>query len=160
MIPGFATFEGTSRYRSRFAQLADAGHFRQAEHVPGAGELWCPSIGLGTYLGEPDDKADREYVDAIAEALQSGINLLDTAINYRHQRSERNIGASLQKLTLRSYSNRLVSVRRVTQTNQGGHTPRCGQGAGEDPGGTRPSGRRTQILPAVESQASQTGVHT
>src|SRR6516162_6831764 len=99
MIPGFATFEGTSRYRSRFAQLADAGHFRQAEHVPGAGELWCPSIGLGTYLGEPDDKADREYVDAIAEALQSGINLLDTAINYRHQRSERNIGEALAKTT-------------------------------------------------------------
>jgi aryl-alcohol dehydrogenase-like predicted oxidoreductase len=97
MIPGFATFEGTSRYRSRFAQLADAGHFRQAEHVVGAGELWCPSIGLGTYLGEPDDKADREYVNTISVALQSGINLLDTAINYRHQRSERNIGEALQQ---------------------------------------------------------------
>ena len=59
------------------------------------GELWCPSIGLGTYLGEPDDKADRDYVDAIAEALRSGINLLDTAINYRHQRSERNLGEAL-----------------------------------------------------------------
>jgi RNA-directed DNA polymerase len=30
---------------------------------------------------------------------------------------------SLQKLLLRSYSNRLVSVRRVTQVNQGKHTP-------------------------------------
>jgi RNA-directed DNA polymerase len=30
---------------------------------------------------------------------------------------------SLQKLLLRSYSNRLVSVRRVTQVNQGRHTP-------------------------------------
>jgi len=99
MIPGFATFEGTSRYRGRFEQLADAGHFRQAEHVLGAGELWCPSIGLGTYLGEPDDKADRDYVDAISDALQSGINLLDTAINYRHQRSERNVGQALSSAT-------------------------------------------------------------
>ena len=97
MIPGCASFEGMSRYRSRFDQLADAGHFRQAEHVPGAGELWFPSIGLGTYLGEPDEKADREYVDAISDALQSGINLLDTAINYRHQRSERNIGQALSQ---------------------------------------------------------------
>ncbi len=31
-------------------------------------------------------------------ALRSGINLLDTAINYRHQRSERNIGAALAQL--------------------------------------------------------------
>ena len=97
MISGCASFEGMSRYRSRFDQLADAGHFRQAEHVPGAGELWFPSIGLGTYLGEPDEKADREYVDAISDALQSGINLLDTAINYRHQRSERNIGQALSQ---------------------------------------------------------------
>jgi aryl-alcohol dehydrogenase-like predicted oxidoreductase len=59
--------------------------------------LWCPSIGLGTYLGEPDERADVDYVDAISQALTSGINLLDTAINYRHQRSERNIGEALAK---------------------------------------------------------------
>ena len=98
MIPGFATVEGTARYRQRFSQLAQAGHFRQAEQVPGAGELWLPSIGLGTYLGEPDNAADQRYAEAIAEALRSGINLLDTAINYRHQRSERNIREALAKL--------------------------------------------------------------
>jgi aryl-alcohol dehydrogenase-like predicted oxidoreductase len=97
MIPGFATFEGTSRYRGRFPLLAEAEHFRQAAQVPGVGELWCPSIGLGTYLGEPDEKADRDYVDAISDALSSGINLLDTAINYRHQHSERNIGEALSR---------------------------------------------------------------
>jgi aryl-alcohol dehydrogenase-like predicted oxidoreductase len=97
MISGFATFEGSSRYRGRFSLLAEAGHFRQAEHVPGVGELWFPSIGLGTYLGEPDDKAGREYVEAISQALHSGINLLDTAINYRHQRSERNVGEALAR---------------------------------------------------------------
>ncbi|HVP44117.1 MAG TPA: aldo/keto reductase [Terriglobales bacterium] len=98
MIPGFATAEGTARYRQRFPQLAQAGHFRRPEHVPGAGELWLPSIGLGTYLGEPDDAGDKRYTEAIAEALRSGINLLDTAINYRHQRSERNIREALSKL--------------------------------------------------------------
>ena len=98
MLPGHATAEGTARYRDRFPQLRDAGHFRRSEHVSGAGELWLSSIGLGTYLGEPDDAADQAYTEAIATALRSGINVLDTAINYRHQRSERNIGAALKQL--------------------------------------------------------------
>ena len=99
MIPGFATPEGTSRYRDRFPKLRDAGHFRRPEHVPGVGQLWLSSIGIGTYLGEPDEATDSAYTDAIVAALRSGINVLDTAINYRHQRSERNIGAALQRLT-------------------------------------------------------------
>ncbi len=98
MLPGHATPAGTARYRDRFPQLRDAGHFRRPEHVPGAGELGLSSIGLGTYLGEPDDAADQNYTEAIAAAVRSGVNVLDTAINYRHQRSERNIGVALQQL--------------------------------------------------------------
>ncbi|MGH9670435.1 MAG: aldo/keto reductase, partial [Terriglobales bacterium] len=97
MWKGFASAEGTARYRERFSRLRDAGHFRRPPGVPGAGELWMSSIGLGTYLGEPDAAADARYTEAIAHALGSGINLLDTAINYRHQRSERNIGAALEQ---------------------------------------------------------------
>lgn len=95
MFPGHATAEGTARYRDRFPAQHDAGHFRHAEHAPGVAELWLPSIGLGTYLGEPDEATDHSYTEAIVAALNSGIDLLDTAINYRHQRSERNIGAAL-----------------------------------------------------------------
>src|SRR5215469_8596026 len=98
MISGFATPEGTARYRDRFSQLREAEHFRQPRHVSGAADLWLSSVGLGTYLGEPDDATDASYTDAIESALRSGINVLDTAINYRHQRSERNIGAAFAKL--------------------------------------------------------------
>lgn len=98
MLPGFATETGTARYRARFPQLRDAGHFRRRENVPGAGELWLSSLGLGTYLGDTDDAADRRYTQAIELALRSGVNLLDAAINYRHQRSERNIGQALANL--------------------------------------------------------------
>ncbi len=98
MWKGFATAEGTARYRGRFPRLRDAGHFRRAPGVAGAGELWLPSLGLGTYLGEPDAAADARYTAAIAHALRSGIHLLDTAINYRHQHSERSIGAALEQL--------------------------------------------------------------
>ncbi|HEV2990606.1 MAG TPA: aldo/keto reductase [Candidatus Angelobacter sp.] len=98
MNGGFATADGTARYRDRFPALRDAGHFRQFQNVPGAGQLWLSSVGLGTYLGEPDSASDAGYVKAIIAALRLGINVLDTAINYRHQRSERNIGSALQSL--------------------------------------------------------------
>lgn len=98
MIAGFATPEGTARYRERFAQLSEAEFFRHPERVAGVSELWLSSLGLGTYLGEPDDQADADYTEAILLAVRSGINVLDTAINYRHQRSERNIGAALAQL--------------------------------------------------------------
>jgi aryl-alcohol dehydrogenase-like predicted oxidoreductase len=97
MIEGFATAEGCARYRDRFPELAQAGHFRQSSHVPVAGEFWLSSLGLGTYLGEADAAGDAAYTEAIAAAVRSGINVLDTAINYRHQRSERNIGAALEQ---------------------------------------------------------------
>jgi aryl-alcohol dehydrogenase-like predicted oxidoreductase len=98
MPQGHATAEGTERYSNQFSQLRAAGHFRRLEHVPGGSDLWLSSIGLGTYLGEPDDATDQSYTEAIATAVRSGINLLDTAINYRHQRSERNIGAAVAQL--------------------------------------------------------------
>ena len=98
MFSGHATAEGTARYRDRFPALRDLEHFRPVQHLPGAGDLWVSSIGHGTYLGEPDDAADEEYTAAIATSLRSGINVLDTAINYRHQRSERNVGRALQQL--------------------------------------------------------------
>ena len=97
MIDGHATPQGTARFRERFAELNEK-HFRRAADVPEAGEQWFSSLGLGTYLGEPDEAADLRYVEAISTALRRGINVLDTAINYRHQRSERNIGTAVRRM--------------------------------------------------------------
>ena len=96
MIEGFATAEGTRRFAERFSSLNKVGHFRHPKHVHGPAELLFSSLGLGTYLGEPDEASDQLYTQAVETALRSGINVLDSAINYRHQRSERNIGAALQ----------------------------------------------------------------
>jgi aryl-alcohol dehydrogenase-like predicted oxidoreductase len=87
MIKGRATADATAAYAKRFPGLP--GNFR-----PVIG-LSLSSIGIGTYLGEPDDETDRAYEAAIAESLRGGINLIDTAVNYRFQRSERTIGAAL-----------------------------------------------------------------
>jgi aryl-alcohol dehydrogenase-like predicted oxidoreductase len=91
LIPGFATPEGTARFRDRFAATL-SGHFREMQG------LWLSSIGLGTYLGEPDAACDERYRQAVTCALGLGTNVFDSAINYRHQRSERAIGAALSSL--------------------------------------------------------------
>jgi aryl-alcohol dehydrogenase-like predicted oxidoreductase len=57
--------------------------------------LSLSSVGLGTYLGPVDDAADARYQAAIARSLELGINVVDAAINYRHQRSERALGRAI-----------------------------------------------------------------
>ena len=94
-MPSFATPEATRAYASRFAGSAAAGHFRAARG------LTVSSLGVGTYLGQPDDATDRGYTDAIVEAGLGGFNVLDSAINYRFQRSERSVGAAIAELGAR-----------------------------------------------------------
>jgi len=94
----FATPDGTKKYTARFAGRAAEGHFRE-QHG-----LWLSSLGIGTYLGEPDVRTDTAYTEAIIEAVESGVNVIDTAINYRFQRSERSVGAALAELARRGYA--------------------------------------------------------
>jgi aryl-alcohol dehydrogenase-like predicted oxidoreductase len=56
------------------------------------------TLGIGTYLGGADEATDRGYAESVALALRSGINFIDTAINYRNQRSERSIGVALREM--------------------------------------------------------------
>ncbi|MGA7855188.1 MAG: aldo/keto reductase [Candidatus Acidiferrales bacterium] len=90
---GSATAEGTLRYAARFQGRAAAGHFREIR-----GGLVLSSIGIGTYLGEPDEATDGAYTDSVVTAIEGGINVVDSAINYRFQRSERAVGAALREL--------------------------------------------------------------
>ncbi|HSP93244.1 MAG TPA: aldo/keto reductase [Thermoanaerobaculia bacterium] len=55
------------------------------------------SIGLGTYLGNEDSATDRGFEESIGVALRCGVNVFDSAINYRGQRSERAIGRALAR---------------------------------------------------------------
>ena len=89
---GHASPEGTARLAARFAPARDRAFYRQFDN------LQFSSVGLGTYLGDPDDQTDHAYTEAIVAAIGGGINFFDTAINYRHQRSERAIGAALAQL--------------------------------------------------------------
>ena len=90
MIKGRATVTGTASYAARFKELPY--HFRTL-----AG-LHASSIGIGTYLGDADQKTDRLYQEAITTAVSSGINLIDSAVVYRFMRSERSIGQAIGEL--------------------------------------------------------------
>ncbi len=96
-LPGFANAEATGRYRRRFENRMSPEHFREFLG------LSFSSIGLGTYLGNHDEETDRLYQDATVHAIESGCNVVDSAINYRCQRSERSIGAAINDLARRGF---------------------------------------------------------
>lgn len=93
-----ATQEGTARYAEKFRGQAADGHFRQVR------DLVLSSLGIGTYLGQPNDTTDSGYAAAIVAAVESGINVIDAAINYRLQRSERSVGTALKVLAHKGFS--------------------------------------------------------
>lgn len=86
---------GTHNLASRFPVQQSAGFFREAHG------LAVSNIGIGTYLGEMDDATDCGYTESVGRAIRLGVNVIDTSLNYRHQRSERAIGAALRNLDAR-----------------------------------------------------------
>jgi aryl-alcohol dehydrogenase-like predicted oxidoreductase len=108
-----ATAEGSARYVTRFADQLP-GFYRSATFG-----LSMSSIGIGTYLGESTDDDDTKYQAAIRHAVASGINVIDTAINYRSQRSERAIGAAIQGLVASGVATR----EELVISSKGGYIP-------------------------------------
>lgn len=74
---------------------------------------------MGTYLGTADDAADRGYEAAIARGLALGLNVVDTAINYRHMRSERAAGRALRTAIAAG----TVTRAEVVVATKGGYLP-------------------------------------
>jgi aryl-alcohol dehydrogenase-like predicted oxidoreductase len=100
-MPNTATQEGTKRYAAKFAGRIAPGHFRELPEI--GGNLTLSSLGIGTYLGEPDERTDQAYTQSVMVAVESGINVIDSAINYRFQRSERSIGQAVAALGTRGF---------------------------------------------------------
>jgi aryl-alcohol dehydrogenase-like predicted oxidoreductase len=115
-LPGYATTEGTERYRKRFEKRLTPEHFRHSQN------LWISSIGLGTYLGNHDADTDRLYHEAVVRAVESGCNVIDSAINYRFQRSERAIGTALKELASQGYQRDEIVI-----ATKGGFIPYDGE---------------------------------
>jgi len=76
-------------------------------------DLKLSEMGIGTYLGELDEKTDAGYYETIKAAIEKGVNVIDTAINYRYMKSERVIGKVLSK----------VGRDKVIVSTKGGYIP-------------------------------------
>lgn len=116
-----ATPEGTRRYVDR----QPAG--RAANFRPTADGLWLSSLGMGTYLGEPDDATDLAYEAAFQTAFKLGCNHFDCSINYRFQRSERSLGRWLR----RAFEAGIVQRDEVVIATKGGFVPYDGEAPAE-----------------------------
>lgn len=81
-----ATTAGTRRFVSR-APERDDEFYR-----PFPRKLTVGALGIGSYLGDCTDEEDERYRASVREAINSGVNVIDTASNYRCQRSERAVG--------------------------------------------------------------------
>ncbi|AJM92452.1 aldo/keto reductase [Nitrosopumilus piranensis] len=90
MISGCATPEGTKK----FAQNSGVNqeNFKEFQH------LVLSNVGIGTYLGDPDSKTDELVTNAVKQSILSGVNVVDTAINYRSQKAERSVGKAISEL--------------------------------------------------------------
>lgn len=110
--PGWATEEGTANYRKYFEGKVSPGHFRQSC------SLWLSSVGIGTYLGDHDAATDDLYEQALVRTVELGSNVIDCAINYRFQRSERSIGAGLKELAAKE-----IGRNKIVIATKGGFLP-------------------------------------
>jgi aryl-alcohol dehydrogenase-like predicted oxidoreductase len=116
-IEGYGTLEATAHYREQLRERAAANHFRNEQN------LWLSSIGIGTYLGNWDAATDERYTEAIVRAVELGVNVIDTAANYRFQRSEKSIGAALRFVTEEGIASRASLVI----CTKGGYLPFDGE---------------------------------
>ena len=87
-----ATTAGTRRFAERSRGEREDFH----RNLPR--RLTVSALGLGTYLGDCTDDDDRAYTATVRAAIRAGVNLIDTASNYRCQRSERAVGRAVEEL--------------------------------------------------------------
>jgi diketogulonate reductase-like aldo/keto reductase len=81
MHTGYATPEGTARYAAKFPSHQANLFFREAQG------LTVSSLGIGSYLGAMDSATDSSYALSVVSAVRSGVNFIDTSLNYRNQHS-------------------------------------------------------------------------
>lgn len=116
MISGFATPDGTAGFASKHLSVP-------AQNYAKTHGLTLSNVGVGTYLGDADARTDALVVDAIKSSVASGINVIDTAINYRAQRAERCVGRAVSELVEEGKISRdevFISTKNGYVTNDAG----------------------------------------
>ncbi len=101
---GACNVDDTAAFAASHEGHVAPGHFRRSEHLlrahaatteqeRDACAVMLSSLGIGTYLGRADYATDAAVTSAVLASVGAGWNVIDSAINYRHERGERAIGA-------------------------------------------------------------------
>jgi len=87
-----ATKDGTLGFAKKFNEYKD--------FYIESNDLVFSKLSLGTFNNEPykEENYVFHYIEAVKEAIKSGINHIDTASNYRYGQSEKEIGIALKEL--------------------------------------------------------------
>jgi len=113
-MSNYATKEATFSYLKQFPKYSK--DFYRFD-----GDIFVSSLGLGTFRKEPyrEENYVVNYKESVKLAVLNGINLIDTAINYRYQVSEREIGEALQEL----FDEGKVNRQQLVITSKAGFLP-------------------------------------
>lgn len=109
----FATPTSTYAFAKRFAHYKD--FFTRFDG------LVISKLGFGTFIKEPykEENYIFSYKESLKTAISCGINLIDTAINYRYQESEKEVGEALSEMI----SKKEVSREELIVCSKGGFIP-------------------------------------
>ena len=115
MISGFATPEGTKNFTAKHDSIPEK-NFNIFQ------DLNLSNVGIGTYLGNPDSDTDNIVKNAVKKSVLAGMNVIDTAINYRAQKAERSVGQAISELVNENKISRdeiFISTKNGYVTNDG-----------------------------------------
>lgn len=93
LIPGAANSAGSKAYVARFQDRLAEAHFSDFLNT----RIKLSSLGVGTFPGAADDVTDVAVAAVVAQALQAGINVIDTGAHYRYGRAPRAMGAGIAR---------------------------------------------------------------
>lgn len=90
MIKGYANLNETKEYfNNRGIKEKSIKH---------NGKFYSLLFGMGTHFGDFTDEHSNLYIDTLSYGLENGVNFIDTSVNYRGMKSEKDIGTVLDKL--------------------------------------------------------------
>ena len=93
LIPGAANSLATRGYAASHAEQLPEEHYSDFLNT----RIKLSSLGVGTFPGGVDEVTDLAVAAIVAQALQSGINVVDTGANYRYGHAGRAVGAGISR---------------------------------------------------------------
>jgi aryl-alcohol dehydrogenase-like predicted oxidoreductase/nucleoside-diphosphate-sugar epimerase len=108
-VTGFLSNPESSHWQMRVTRPQHGTTPQEAFYSPFQAGV-VSGIGVGTWMGDLTPATDQRYIDAMLHAASRGINVFDTAINYRHMKAERCVGSAVRRLVAQGIPRQALCV--------------------------------------------------